>query len=175
MAADTNARIQFSLQDKAGLRSSLSMPAHIDGAQTVTQCKTAWNTQAGLLDLVTGCKVLSGEVVIVPSITFTPKSPTPEVDCQIERTGNLDMSSTGTVFVYDSIVPGISTHVLNAALNEINEAQTDMAAYITALSAAILGGNFSNRAYQPFSSIHDSFLSFRKHRRALHSKSLETP
>jgi hypothetical protein len=175
MAADTHARVQFSVQDKAGIRGSLSLPAFIDGTSTVAAAKTAWNAQAALLDAVSGCKVLSGEVVIVPAITFTPKSPTPEVDAQIERTGNLDYRNASTSFVYDSVVPGISTHVLNGTLSQINEAQADMAAYIAALAAAFLGGNFTNRAYQANTSLADSFLSFRKHRRALHERSLETP
>jgi hypothetical protein len=179
MAANTNARLVFNLQDLAGLKGSLSMPMKIDGAQTVTACASAWNTQGGLLDKVTGCQILSGEVVINPEITFTPKGTDPEADAQIERTGNLDFLYGVRNKVYDSIIPGISTHVLNATLNQINEAQTDMANYIVALGSAILGGTFTTNEFLAFvadpNGLKSSFVSFRKHRKRLHEVSYRTP
>lgn len=175
MAADTQARMQYSLIDERGIKGSFQVPMFVDGAQTLTQAKAAWNTYGALLDAVTGAKIQHGSVVVLPSITYTPKSPDPAVGSELEEVGNLDFANASTRYVYDVAIPSVADACLTSPPVAINEAQTDMAAFIAATLAAVLGGHFTNNSYLTLSALADSFLSSRKHRRRLHQVSLRTP
>jgi hypothetical protein len=170
--------MQFSLIDSTGRQASLSMPAFIDSTQTVAQVKTAWNAQAALLDAIAGAQILYGELAIGLSgsaMTFTPKSPTPAVGSAITYTANFQEKNATDRYVYASVVPGFDKANLISGTLKIDESLSNVAAYIAALSAAVLGGHFTNRAFQPLTGLQDSFYSDRKRRRATHAKSVETP
>lgn len=174
MAADTQARVQFSLQDAQGVRTSLNMPAFVDGAQTLSAVKTAWHAQALLLDAVSGAQITGGSGTVIITDLSGLKG-TPAADSRVEEVGNLDFGNATTKYVYDSIIPAILDTVLNSPPVTINEANAAMAAYIASITAAILGGNFSNHDFLPLTALKDSFLSFRRRQRSLHQRSLRVP
>lgn len=176
MAYSQAARLVFSLEDSSGVRSSLSVPVLLDPTKTVTQLAAAWNTQAALLDAVTGAKILRGEVVIEPTMTFTAKSPTPVAGELMERVGNTNFPYAPLGHVYDSIIPGVDSGILDVTGKVINESAAAYVAYIAPFETPPAEWEATNNGFQPFSGAHvDSFVSFRKHRRRRHEVSQETP
>lgn len=176
MAYTQAARLVFALQDSSGVRSSLSVPVLLDPTRTGTQLAAAWNAQAALLDAVTGAKILSGGVVLEPSITFTPKSPTPVAGELMERVGNVDYPYPPLGHVYDSIIPCVDSGVLSASGKVINESAAAFIAYIAPFETPPADWAPTNNGFVRFSANHvDSFVSFRKHRSRRHELSYETP
>jgi hypothetical protein len=176
MAYTQPARLVFALQDSSGVRTSLSVPVLLDPTKTATQLAAAWNTQAALLDAVTGAKILAGEVVIEPVLTFTAKSPSPVAGELMERTGNVDYPYGTLKKLYDSIIPCVDSGILTASGKQINEAATAFVNYIAPFETPPAEWEATNNGFVPFSAAHaDSFVSFRKHRRRRHEVSSETP
>lgn len=176
MAYNQAARLVFALQDSSGVRSSLSVPVLLDPTQTATALAAAWNAQAALLDAVTGAKILSGAVVIEPTITFTAKSPDPVAGELMERVGNVDYPYAPLGHVYDSVIPCVDSGILTASGKEINEAAAAFMAYIAPFETPPTAWAATNNGFVRFSAGHvDSFVSFRKHRRRRHEVSFEVP
>lgn len=176
MAYSQAARLVFALQDSSGVRSSLSVPVLLDPTTTVSGLASAWNTQAALLDAVTGAKILSGSVAVEPTITFTPKSPTPVAGELMERVANVDYPYAPLGHVYDSIIPCADSGILTASGKEVNESAAAFIAYIGPFETPPAAWAATNNGFVRFSAAHvDSFVSFRKHRRRRHELSLEVP
>lgn len=176
MAYSQAARLVFSLQDSSGVRSSLSMPVLLDPTKTAAQLAAAWNTQAALLDAVTGAKVLRGEVVIEPTQTFTAKSPSPVPGELMERTGNVDYPYGVLNKRYDSIIPCVDSGILTSTGKAINETAGAFTAYIAPFETAPAEWEATNNGFQVFTGPHtDTFVSFRKHRARRQEISFEVP
>ena len=178
MAYTQQGAMSFSLQDSGGVRSSLHVPVLIDPTQTVTALAAAWNTQAALLDAVTGGKILEGKFVVEiqgTGITFTPKSPTPTVGSFLERVGNVDYPSTVDGDLFDSIIPAIATPPLFASGKDIDESQAVFIAYIAPFETPVTVWRATNNQFQTLGAHVDSFVSFRKHRKQRNRLSRDIP
>lgn len=175
MSVIVQGSLTFRLVDAQGIRGSLNMPVLVDTAQTLTQAQTAWLTQAAALDLVTSAQIVGGNVK-VNNASLAGLKTSPASDSRIQETGNLDFGVTGVPGVYDSIIPSISDAVLVGGVGpQIDEANINMAAYIATITAAILGGHYTNRDFLVLTALVDSFLSDRKRRRKLNEASRRRP
>lgn len=176
MAYTAPSRLVFSLQDSSGVRTSLSVPVLLDPTKTVTQLSAAWNTQAALLDAVTGAQIIRGEVVIEPAITFTPAVTKPVAGELMERVGNVDYPYAPLGHLYDSIIPCVDSGILTTSGKQINESAAAFIAYIAPFETPPAEWEATNNGFVALGHPHvDSFVSFRKHRRRRHEVSEETP
>lgn len=176
MAYTLPGRLVFALADSTGVRTSLSVPVLFDPSKSGTQLAAAVNTQAGLLDAVTGAQILKVEAVIEPTLTFTPKSPSPIPGRLMENTGNVDYPYGVPQRLFDSIIPAIQAAVLTSSGKEIDETNAAFLAYIAPFETPVSEWEATNNGGQTFSGAHvDSFVSFRKHRRRRGQVSRETP
>jgi hypothetical protein len=176
MAYTLPGRLVYALQDSTGVRTSLAVPVLFDPTKTGTQLAAAVNTQAGLLDAVTGAKVLSVEAVIEPALTITPKSPSPIPGRLLENTGNVDYPYGSPSRLFDSIIPGIQSAILVPSGKDIDETNAAFMAYIAPFETPVAEWEATNNGHVPFSAAHvDTFVSFRKHRRRRGQVSRETP
>jgi len=178
MAYTAEGGLSFSLQDSATVRGSLHVPVLLDPTKTVTQLAAAWNTQAALLDAVTGAKILYGQVTIVlrgAGMTFTPKSPTPTVGVQIESSGLVGYPNAVSGALYGSLIPGISVPPAFPSMKAIDESQAVFTAYIAPFETPPAEWAATNNVYQRLNAHTQSEIVFRKHRRAMTRASRENP
>jgi len=179
MAYTLEAQLSFSLVDSGGVRGSLNVPVLLDPTKTGTQLAAAWNTQAALLDAATDCKIIQGEVRIVvkgAAMTFTPKSPSPVVGSNIERTANVDWANVVNGALYDSIIPGAGSFILVPSFQDVDETATPFVNYVAPFATPPAEWAASNNVTQRLAAAYtDTFVSFRKHRRQRRRRSLETP
>lgn len=163
MAADTQARMQFSLLDGRTLRATLEIPVFADGTQTLADLQTAWTAQLALLEAITGGQIVGGEVSVV-----MPKSATggrPTADSRVQELGVFQEGNASNAASFGIAVPTLLDTTLTADRTKINTADAGIAAWRASLLAAVLGGNFANREYEPLTYHKGTLVGFRKYRK----------
>jgi hypothetical protein len=162
MAADTQARMQFSIKDARGLRSSLEIPMFIDGAQTFTAAGTAWAAQLALLEAITGGQVVGGGVTAVQPASSTGGRPA--ADSRVQEIGTFTEGNASNSADFGIAVPTLLDSVLTTDHTAIDVGNAAIIAWRASLLAAVLGGNFTNREYETLTKHIGTLYSFRKRR-----------
>lgn len=163
MAADTQVRMQFSLQDAAGLRATLEVPIFADGTQTLADATSAWTAQLALLEAITGGKVVGGGVTVVQAASATGGRPSS--DARVQEVGVFDEGVAEDASVFGIAVPTLADAVLTADKTRIDTANAAVIAWRASLLAAVMGGNFTNRQYQTLTHHTGTLRAFRKYRK----------
>lgn len=169
MAADTPIRFGASLTDDDGLKASTTSHVYADSAQTVAQVKTALAAWAGAVNLVTGAAINSTRATILgPAADLTGK---PVADAEISEVGVFDFTLATSGYHYGLVIPAfLETKELGG--EKINNSDTDVAALITLMLGAVLGGHYTGANIDTLSAFYRSFSGNRKHRRQLFGKSV---
>ena len=162
MAADTQARMQFSIKDARGLRSSLEMPMFIDGSSTLATCATAWAAQLALLEAITGGQVVGGGVTAVQPASGTGGRPAS--DSRVQEIGTFTEGNASNSADFGIAVPTLLDTVLTTDHTQIDVTNAAVIAWRASLLAAVLGGNFTNREYENLTKHIGTLYSFRKRR-----------
>jgi hypothetical protein len=172
MAADTVARFTAHVQDSDGLKGTIVAHLFIDSGQTVAAVKTALDAWILLIDAVTECTIVEQTVQILPALRSGLKSPVS--GSEIEETANLDFSVATVPYHWGLTLLGFPASKLTG--NQVNLADTDVAALITAMApTAVLGGTYTDRSARALTAIAYAFQGTRKRRARLHEKSYTTP
>jgi hypothetical protein len=170
--ADTQpAQLSYTLLDELGTKASSAFPLMIDPAMTVAQLVTATTAFADLLDAITGGAIISGSSSLLFG-TLGAKDGTPAAGSRVEQTGVFNFNNAVTAYRFGEIAPSLADSKISGGT--INLVDSDVSAFVTAMTAAITGGGVhTNTARQTLTSLRDAFLSFRKHRKQLTRSSLE--
>lgn len=169
MAADTVARFTAHLVDDEGKKGTIIAHLFIDGTQTIAAAKTALTAYLNDVYPLTDAEISEGSITILTgdlSGTFPVTS-----GADLEETGNLNFSVATVPFHWGETILAFKDSKLTG--NQINTADTDVAALITLLTSAVLGGNYTDRSARALTALAYSFQGDRKHRRKLHQISFK--
>jgi len=169
MAETTRLTISYSLQDEWGIDATCVLYAFLDPSTTVTQLITEYQSTSLLLDAITGAKLLPGRITISVDPDAGVKG-SAVAGARVEQTGVFDFTDVSVGRVWGDAVPAIANTVITAG--RIDPANTDVVAWVGNLLASFTTGHYTNPAMEHLGAIKDTFISFRKHRRALHRESL---
>ena len=167
--ANVNGNFSFSITDEVGVRSALTLPVRFADTATLAQLDTAWGAMKALVHAIVGGSVGKGrvsfeEVVAAPAAAAA--------DSRVEEVGLFDFAITGSTHKQGIAVPSLLDS--KAPLGRINLADTDVAAFTAAISAAITGGGvYATPDGVALGALVDAFSSTRKRRRQLRSLTYE--
>jgi hypothetical protein len=160
MAADTKARLSVSMYDGAGGKSTFLQHAYVDSGQTIAQAVTALGT------LVTNLATISngGVTEATFSVVDTAVAANPGVGANITLGGNLGFLTAGSPARFGQFVPSFLESLISAD-QTIDMTAGAVAAWVTYVLGANLGGKFTNNAYVNYSAKQKGFRTGRKLRR----------
>jgi len=164
MAADTVARFTAHVVDSEGKKGTIIAHLFIDGGQTVTAAKSALTAYLNAVYPLTDAEISEGSITILTgdlSGTFPATA-----GSELEETGNLDFSVATVPYHWGETVLAFKASKLSGS--QINTADTDVAALVTLLTSAVLGGTYTDRSARSLTALAYSFQGDRKRRRKLH-------
>jgi hypothetical protein len=160
-------RIQLTMVDGQGLRTSLEIPVDYDDGQTGAQMFAAVQSLAAAVDAISGCQIIRGSFTVVNEALTGLTHTTPDADSRVQEIGGFTYENASNPSLYTVAVPGLLDSKLTSDHRSINTADTAIAAFNTLMLGAVLGGHYANRAYNDFSARFKTFLADRKHRKRL--------
>lgn len=173
MAEDTYALFSYTFVDELGTKASATVPVYFDGTLvTPNGLKTQWTTMGGHLDAMTSAQIVSGTISIEPAVAGGWKD-APEAGSRVEQTANFNFLNAVTKYKYGINIPSLdNTKIVG---NQINLADTDVAAFVAEVIAGFTNGNFVNTGIHILTALADAFISFRKHRKQVNRATFEVP
>jgi hypothetical protein len=169
MAADTPMRFGASFIDSEGITASTVSHLYVDSAQTVAAVKTALAAWGDALNAITGATITSTRAAILgPGADPTGK---PVANSEVVETAVFDFALATSGYHYGQVVPAILESLVGAG-EQIDPSQTDVAAFITLMLGAVLGGHYTGANIDTLASFYRSFQADRKRRRQLFRKSV---
>lgn len=157
------ARLQASFQDSAGLRASFEQPLLIDDTTAISALPAAWTAFLAAIEPVTDGKIIHGAWAITMPASSTAGRPAS--DSNIQQTGIYTYANAIAPDLYGVDTPTLTDTVLTTDKTRIDTGNTSVIAWNAYLLGAVLGGNFTNRAYQVLTSRTGTLKGFRKYRK----------
>lgn len=182
MAADTVAKVSASVIDAEGIKASVLSHLFIDSAQTVAQIKTAVGSWAHTVDQVSGAKmealrfelqlqdVLAAQNALFNADPGTGVKVSPAADSEVQEVGIFDFNQAGVPYRYGQGVPALIEAL--TALGPVNIGDAKVAALVTLLTSAALGGHYTGMSTAALTALSRAFRGDRKRRKQLFSKSV---
>jgi hypothetical protein len=172
MAYTQEAQFSFTVQDDLGTKANMTLYYLLDPTKTIADLVTDWQAEATLAVAILGGKLIHGtaRIVLTPSADQSSK---PISSSRVEQTAVFDETNASNPRIYGIAVPSIADSKITGGV--INLADTDVAAFVTSLSAAS-GTSTSEPTSNQFlvlNGLRDAFLSFRKRRKQLERSSYE--
>lgn len=164
MAANTQAVFSATLLDEIGNKANAQAHLYIDSASSVSAIDSALSTWLGDLDAITGAQIVSYHVLIRPSLVLTIKS-APVAGSEVQETASFNFTQAASSYHYGNIVPSF-LETKETADHKPNLTDTDVAAYTTLLTTAVLGGYYSGLGNNQLTALSYAFLPTRKRRRS---------
>lgn len=170
----TPTRMSYTIQDNDGVKATALQFASYNGAvETVDGLIGQWLTLGGLIDLVTGGRILNGSITIPlaadASWKASPITGQSVSDQLALRMSNEDTINTDTFFVpalRDTLVSG-GRPILTASGAIDNLAD--------ALAGSFTNGNYVNEFGSDLVALVDAFQAVHKYRKQLKARSTATP
>lgn len=162
----------FSVVDKLGVRSSITMSVAFSDAVTLAQLDTAWSTMEGLLQLITGGSIQRGQVRFQQTVASPAAA---SADSVTSENAVFNFGITGTSHKQGIAIPAFLDTKLTTD-GKPNLADTDVANFTSAVAAAITGGGtYATPDGVSLTAVVDAFRSYRKHRRQERALSFVQP
>jgi hypothetical protein len=173
MAATRHIHFSATVQDSAGIKQTTTVQLFVDTAQTVAQIETALNAWIAALTAITEGKVLR-QLFAVSSPVSTSQAGKPVALSEVEECAEFAFNQAALTTHYTNVVPAFPASKLTG--NQINLADTDVAAYTTLLTTApVLGGSYVGLGNEALISLYRAFQGDRTHRRAEFAASVTYP
>jgi hypothetical protein len=167
MAADTVVRFSCTVIDETGIKANTAAHLYVDGTSTLADTITALQTWSEAVDDITGGQLVNNSFTIIPALPAGHKT-APVAGSEVQEVATFDFTQDVVTFHWGSTIPSF-LETLETADHKPDNAATEVAAYITLLLAAVLGGNYTGTGANPLAAFSYSFLATRKHRRAQHA------
>lgn len=164
MAADTVMRFTAHVVDAEGKKGTIVAHLFVDSAQTIAASKTALAAYLAAVAPLTDCEISEGSIQILGSDTSGTYPVTS--GAEIEETANLNFTVATVPYHWGETILGFKASKLSG--NQVNTADTDVAALVTLLTGAVLGGTYTDRGARALQALAYSFQGDRKRRRKLH-------
>lgn len=156
-------------QDAEGVEGPVTFYVEADDAQTLADAVTGWGTWVGQIDAVSDCQIVGGKVTISPALPGGIKS-SPGTN-RWEAGAVFNWQQTGSSKRAGFFIPGLKSAAISAG--KVLLTQTDVAALLTAVLGATLGGSYASPTYNILTGFRDCFLAYRKRRKQLRAFSYE--
>lgn len=164
MAANTQAVFSATIQDEIGNKANCQAHLFIDSAQTIAAVDSALSTWLGDLDAITGGQIVSYHFLIRPTLVLTIKT-APVAGSEVQECASFDFTQAGSIYHYGNLVPAF-LETKETTDHKPNLTDTDVLAYTTLLTTAVLGGYYSGLGNNQLSALSYAFLPTRKHRKS---------
>jgi hypothetical protein len=171
MAETIRTNISFPIQDELGITATCALYAFMDGSTTLANMVTEYQATSVLLDAITGGKLSPGTWTVTIDPDAGVKG-SPAAGSRVEQTGVFDFTDVVVGRAWGQAVAALADSKIVSG--RINDADTDIVAWVANLLAAITTGHYSNPNMQHLGAVRDTFISFRKHRTALTRESYST-
>lgn len=171
MPATQQGKIHLSLVDDQGVRATLELFTLVDPTKTIANFIADVNAIGALiLPLVDGGWV-RWEASVLPALP-TGASATPTPDADAEEIGGFTFPQATLPWLYTIALPTLADAVVSGS--KINQADSSVTAFQTGIAGPFANGTeVLSRNWEVLGAIRQTFLGVRKHRRSLHSKSLD--
>lgn len=171
MAETTGALFSYRLRDELNIETTCLLYLFLDPATTVANLVAEYQATSLLLDAITGGVIQTGKITLDVDPDAGVKG-TAVAGSRVEQTGVFDFTNAVTSRLWGQAVPSL----LNSKIvsGRINDADTDIVAWVTNLLSAVTTGHYTNNSFQHLAAVRDTFISFRKRRKQLSRESFET-
>lgn len=169
----------YTVQDSRGVKATFNAYVAYDATtETVSALLGNWADLGGSVDAITDGKIIHGEVRI-PALPDPAWKASAVADSDVERTALFNFRPTDFTYVQGEDVPAISLNVLDAQ-GKVQLANAAVQAFINNMTQNTgIGGSNTVFAQNKFAYALKFFVdvmtSFRKHRKQLSRKTIETP
>jgi len=169
----------YTVQDSRGVKATVAVYTAYDAAtETAAALLGNWADLGGDIDALTDGKIIHGKVII-PALPDPAWKAAAVADSDVERTGLFNFRPTDFTYVEGVDIPAISLSVLNAD-GRINLAAGAVTAFVADMTQNTgIGGSNTVFAQNKFEValkiLVDVMTTFRKHRKQLSKKTIETP
>jgi len=167
--ANVTAQFSATIIDEAGIKATAMAHLLISDASTVAQLDTALNAWVSAVDLITGGQIIRSAARVLPALPGGIKD-TPVAGSEVEEVVTFDFTQTGIIYHYGNVVPAF-LETLETADHKPDLAATDVAAYTTLLTGAVLGGTYTGLGNDALAALSYAFLPTRKHRKQANAMS----
>jgi hypothetical protein len=156
-------------QDAEGVEGPVTFYVEADDTQTLAQAVTGWGAWVAQIDAVSDCQIVGGKISITPVLPGGIKG-SPGAN-KWEQGAVFNWQQTGSTKKAGFFVPGLKAAAISAG--KVLLTQTDVAALLTAILGATLGGSYASPTFNILTGFRDVFLSYRKRRKQLRAFSYE--
>jgi hypothetical protein len=167
--ANVNGNFSYSVVDEVGVRGAITLPVRFSDAVTLAQLDTAWGAMKTLLQAILGGSIQKGGVSFGEVVASPPAAVS---GSRFEETGVFGFAVTGSTNKQGLALGSFLNS--KAPLDKIDLADTDVAAWTAAISAAITGGGvYATPDGVALGALISAFFSSRKKRRQEHALTIE--
>lgn len=165
------AQVRFShrIRDEEGIEASYTSYGTVDDASTVAAVLTDMDDLGQALDLVTGGVITNAEVHFQALCTGCKGAPV--AGDWVEKTANFNFGNVANPKRFGEALPALRQSKIVGGV--INLADADVAALISIYATGTAVTTYTTAVWQALTALRDAFISFRKRRRALHSRTIE--
>lgn len=172
MAASQHIHFTATGEDSEGIKASTTAQLFIDPTQTIAAALTALAAWTAALNAITGMKITRQGIGLTGG-TLPDATGKPVASSEVQEVAVFDFNQAALTTHYGNSVPAFLESKVSSG--RPNLADTDVAAYVTLLTSAALGGTYSGLGNEALTGLYRAFLSDRKHRRAKFAGSVIYP
>jgi hypothetical protein len=169
--ATQQGRFAYTVLDELGEKLTFDFHVLLDDTVNLGTILASLGGTATEVDNITGGQITRTRLVVdVPPAGLKGA---PVAGSRVEQNALFNVTNTVNQGHYAQNVPSLNDTMIVAG--KVNLADANIIAFITGLTTAFGGGQFSNPAYQPISGLADVSLAFRRRRHQLSRISMEGP
>ena len=170
--ATKNGIASYRMLDKLGVVVSMPVYVKIDDTKTIAQMLGDANLIGQQIDPISDSQILDYSIAVTGNAVSGAKS-SPAATAENERTGLFNFSQATSPYRFGVDVPAIADTKISGG--KINLADSDILAFIAALTAAGTALTPESTSLYTLSALLDALISFRKHRKAESRRSYVVP
>jgi hypothetical protein len=153
-------RLQLSVYDNVGNKGSVLSHLNVDDGQTLAACVTAIGAYATAFGAISTAGIERGSFTIIDFAAAAD----PATDAYLPSGAVFDFDNAAVPTIYGQYVPSFLDSLVSAG-GHIDTAGTEVAAWGTLLTGAVLGGHYASADYRNNRALVDAFQSARKRSR----------
>lgn len=164
MAVNTQMRFTAHLVDDEGKKGTVVAHLYVDDGQTLAATKTALGAWVAAVAGLSDAAVISSSATL--EVAIDPATYPVTTGADLEETGNFDFNVATTTSHWGETILALKDSVLVG--NQIDETNGLVTALTGIMTAAVLGGTYTDRSNRALGALSYTFQGDRKHRARLH-------
>jgi hypothetical protein len=169
--ATVQALVSTQVTDALGVTATVDQFVTFPDTLTAADLQTWSNAYILKLDPITDGQITLQKISLVMALPGSGIKTSPNATAEVERTGLLNMSQTGSRYKFGVDIPAIAEAVISNG--KINLTNSDVQAFIGIMTTVTNSVTVVSKFLNALRGLVDALLTFRKHRKALNRRSFE--